>query len=299
MIYNQDMKKSVKGTLALLILTVLYGFYGVYSRLIGKEFGPFSQQWIRNGLGVVIVGLILILSKKKFKKIKKSDRKWIALWLLTGSWIMIAIFVAFNHLLLSTVYFLFYSTMIISGVVCGRLFYKEKLNSVKLISILFSLLGLAFIYSLSVSPEDYFYVILSLMAGVFLGLWNTISKKFSSNYSELQLVFWDALAGMTIGLLGFLFFNEALPISNALSSWFWMVAYALTQVLTVGLLVYGFKHLEAQVGSVILPVEIAWASIFAYLVFKETLTVNSLIGGSLILIGALLPNISKLIKYEK
>lgn len=293
------MNKTTQGTLALIVLTVFYGIYGIFNRLIGDTFTAFSQQWIRNAMTALIVGLIFLISKKKFKKFKRNDQKWIALWLLTGSWISIILFIAFNHLLLSTVYFLFYSTMIISGVICGSLFYKEKFNFIKLLSILFSLSGLGFVFSISASSGDYLYIALSLLAGVFLGLWNTISKKFSSNYSEVQLVFWDALAGMTIGFLGFFFLNESLPsVNDALSSWFWIFLYAFTQVFTVGLLIYGFKRLEAQIGSLIMPIEIVWASFFSFLVFKETLTIYSFIGGLLILIGALLPNINWLIRRK-
>jgi drug/metabolite transporter (DMT)-like permease len=293
------MNNNLKGTIAILILTALYGSYGVFNRLIGQEFGTFSQHLVRNGLVIIFSLFSLVVFKQTFKKIKKKDLKWILLWLLTGSWVMIALFLAFNYLLISTVYFLFYSTMIISGVACGKIFFKEKLDYVKIISIIFSILGLTSIYSLVVNPEDLPYVLLSLGAGVALGFWNTISKKFSSNYPELQLVFWDASFSTLVGLIGLILTSEALPAVGLTSGWLWITVYAIVQIFTVGLLVFGFKHLEAQVGSVMMPIEIVFASLFSYLIFGESLSTGSIIGGALIAAAAFLPNIKMVLKKDK
>ena len=81
-------------------------------------------------------------------------------------------------------------------------------------------------------------------------------------------------------------------------AWWWMFIYALVQVATVWLLVYGFKNLEAQVGIVIMPVEIIFAVIFGYLVFGETLTLGTFIGGVLIATAAFLPNVKLLLEYR-
>ncbi len=289
----------LKGSVALLVLTMLYGVYGVYNRMIGSFFDPFAQQWIRNGLVAVIAVLIIILLRQKPFRIRREDIPWIAVWLLSGSWVMVALFIAFNHLYLSTVYFLFYSTMIISGVVCGSIFFREKMSVYKIASVLFSFIGLGLIYSLTVSQDDLVYVILSLGVGIALGFWNTISKKFSDHYSEVQIVFWDALAALTVGLIGFAVLGEAMPLFTWNVSWMWLIIYSLTQVATVGLLVYGFKQLEAQVGSLILPIEIIFATLFSYLVFGEVPSVMALVGGSSILVGALLPHFQAWIEYRQ
>lgn len=126
-----------------------------------------------------------------------------------------------------------------------------------------------------------------------------ISKKFSDNYHEIQIIYWGSLAGVAVAFVGLLLFGEAWPTFALTPAWGWLFIYALVQVATVWLLVYGFKNLEAQVGSVILPVEIIFATIFGYLIFGETLTMGTLLGGLLIASAAFLPNITMLVEQRR
>ena len=283
------MTQQSRGTLALILLTFLYGAYGVYNRFIGEAFQTFSAQWVRSALVIGLVLIITVALKLKYARVRNADFWWIAQWLFFGSWIMIFLFLAFNHLQLATTYFLFYAMMILSGVVCGKFFFQEKMNLTKNISVVLSLIGVASIYSFSISRADLMYAVLALLAGVLLGFWNTISKKFSSHYPELQMVLWDAIAGALVGVIGFLIVKESLPTLQLSTSWIWLVVYSVSQVATVGLVIYGFKHLEAQVASLIMPIEIIFASLFGYLIFGETLTVSTIFGGCCIALAAFLP----------
>ena len=62
----------------------------------------------------------------------------------------------------------------------------------------------------------------------------------------------------------------------------------------VKLIVYGFKNIEAQIGSIILPVEIIFATIFSFLVFKEVPTTLTILGGFLIIFAAIIPSLTVL-----
>lgn len=262
--------------------------------MIGSTFGTFSQNWIRNLIIIVVLGLVFIVTHKKFRPISKKDLPWLLLWLSSGSIIMLLLFVSYNHISISTVYFLFYSTMITSGFIFGTLLFHERLNKIKLISIALALVGLFFIYSLSIKNDEIPYVLSSLMAGLIIGFWNTVSKKFSDNYPNLQLVFLDALASTVVAIVGAILVRESVPLLNFSPGWFWMLAYALTQIVVVGLVVYGFKNLEAQIASIIMPVEVIFASLFNYLIFQEILPISTIIGGILIASAAFLPNIQLL-----
>lgn len=68
-----------KGPLALVLATVIYGLYGVFSRMIGIEFGVFAQSTIKN-LIVVILSLLIVLKYHLWKTPKKQDWPWIIMW---------------------------------------------------------------------------------------------------------------------------------------------------------------------------------------------------------------------------
>lgn len=196
------MRNRRLGVLSLFSVAALYGLYGVYSRKIGSAFGNFNQCWVRNLLVALIVILIIFCQRLKLKPLQKKDIKWILIWVLSGSWVTVLTFIAFNHLKIGTVYLVLYSAMIISGYLSGKLFFKERSSLAKVVSLLLALSGLLIIYKFDVSRKEVFYVLIILLSGAMTGLWNTISKKFSDNYPSLQMVLMDALASTFVALIG-------------------------------------------------------------------------------------------------
>lgn len=293
------MRKELKGALSLILAVVLYGMYGVYSRKIGLDFGAFSQNWIRNLIIVAILAVYFFLNKKDWVKIKKEDIGWMSMWALSGAGVMVLLFVVFNYIPIGTSYFLLYSAMVISGYVSGRLFYKEKIDTIKAISVMLALIGLAIVYSLDIPLDKAVYVLAALLSGVLTGLWNTLSKKVSSKYPNFQLVCIDAFVAFVVGVLGALLVRESMPTLELGASWIWLFIFALTQIGTVGLVIYGFRHLEAQIGSIIMPTEVVFATLFGFLFFKEILPLTTILGGILIAFAAVLPSFSLLFSKSK
>ena len=137
------------------------------------------------------------------------------------------------------------------------------------------------------------YVILSLITGLLIGFRNTLSKKVSGKYPELQMIILDSSSSLTIGLIGSLIHQEILPPISNLSPWLWLIGFAFANLTATYFLIKGFKTVEAQKGSLILPLEIVFASIIGYLIFNEILKPEVYFGGILILLAAILPALKK------
>ncbi len=60
----------------------------------------------------------------------------------------------------------------------------------------------------------------------------------------------------------------------------------------------GFKYVQAQHGSLILPLELLFASIFGYIFFKEVLQISTYFGGLLILSAAITSSLSTKNNYD-
>ena len=103
------------------------------------------------------------------------------------------------------------------------------------------------------------------------------------------MIFLDGLSTLTVSLLGFLLIKETLPSFSNPIPWLWIVGFALSGILSSFLLIRGFKYVEAQVGSLILPMELVFASIFGFLFFGEVLKFNVYLGGFLIFLAAVIP----------
>lgn len=279
------------GVLSLFTAASFYGLYGIFSRLIGSAFGNFNQNWIRNAMVLILISVVIFITKTKLKSIKRADLKWIVVWFLSGSWVTVLTFIAFNNLPISTTYLAIYSSMITAGFISGKVFFNEYLNKIKIISLILSFLGLLIIYQFSITEDQLLFLVLALISGFMTGIWNTISKKFSSNYPNNQMVMMDAASSVIAALFGAIIFKEYLPDVILTISWVWISIYAVIQTINVGLIVYGFKNIEAQIGSIILPVEVIFATVFSILIFKEIPSISTVLGGVFILIAAIIPSV--------
>jgi drug/metabolite transporter (DMT)-like permease len=288
------MKKNYgTGTVSIITATAIYGMYGVFAKLIGEEFGSFTQNWVRNLVVVLIVGIIAIITKKKWKSFSRKNIKWVLTWTLCGSLDTVISFTAFNRLQIGTTYFLIYSSMIISGFIFGNLFFKEKITKLKILSLLLSVSGLLIIYFLDLQKLNSIFIIFPLISGFLVGLWNIFTKKVSDKFDNSQMVWTDSIVAVIVGLCGAFLFKENLPSLSFSIAWITILIYAIAQIFTVNLIIYGFKHLEAQVGSLIMPIEVIFGSLFAYLVFKQVMPVTTIIGGLLIASAAAIPSLQK------
>lgn len=281
------MNTTLKGSLFIVLAAASYGLYGIYARLIGQNFGEFSQSWTRNTIILILLGLFLLVTRT-WKKIERKDWKWMILWPLSDVVSIVLLYITFNNLSIGTSYFLLYATMIIGGFIFGNLLYKEQLSSIKIASIILSLLGLSLIFSVEFSMEKVQFIIFGLLSGISTALWNTLSKKVSDRYPNAQLVFVDASVALCATLIGSLIVKDSIPIITN-TVWTWQILYALTQISAVAFVILGFRYLEAQTASVILPIEVIFAVFFGFLFFREMLPPRILLGGFLIASAAILP----------
>jgi drug/metabolite transporter (DMT)-like permease len=280
---DKSTNNTFKGSSFILMSSVAYGLYGVWSRLIGDSFGPFAQNWVRN-LGLTIVYLIIVLAlPKNWKRVQKKDIKWFLLWTIGGSGSTILTFIAFNNLPLSTTYLLTFASMILSGIVIGRIFYNEKFTVIKFGSVCLSLIGLSIIYSFSIESSKIIYAVIAIISGALSGFWNVFSKKISGDYSNSQMLLIDSICSVIVALIGSLILRDAIPVFELNSTWFVILAFVITGFIASNALVHGFRFVEAQVGSLLVPTEVIFASIFGYFIFGESLTISLLIGGLCIL----------------
>lgn len=287
--------KEGKGALYIVLAVLMYGLYAVFTRFIYDYFGAFTQNYLRAILIALFFTIYILFNKKKWRVIVKEDLKWLLVWTLSGSTTVVLAFVAFNNLPISTAYFIFYSTMIITGYVVGGILFKEKMNIAKAISILLLIVGLLSIYTLQFDISLITYVFIALLLGLLVGFWNTTSKKLSNKYSTIQLTLIGAVVTGLISILGALVLEEPIPAINN-GGWLWIIVFAITEILATFFVILGFKNLEAQIASTIMPLEIVFATFFGVIFFREYLNLTTIIGGILILTGAMLPSIWELKK---
>lgn len=259
-------------------------------RIIGLNIPVFYAAVVRNIVGFLIL-LFFVVRSKKWKHIKNKDLVWLMIRTAGGIIGFSASVIAVLHIPISTYIFVFYVGTLITGYLIGLLQHNEKLTFIKIISFVLAMVGLAYIYTISLDITKIFYFFLSFGSGVGNGVWSAGSKKVSGNYSTLQLNFIDYVFTI-IGcvLLSFLF-KEQWTIPQVNSAWFANAGFVIIFLITGQLMIYGYKFIEAQKAALIMLSEILFAIVLAYLFFHETMTTHTIIGGICIIIAIALPDL--------
>ena len=289
----QPKRNTFLGIGSLLGATFLYGFFGIFVKIIGYSLPLFYASVFRNFVGLLALAVpVYFFRAKVLKKIKKSDMVWMFLRSFFGLFAFLGSYIAFEKLSIGTTYLFFYSAATIGGYFFGIVLFKEKLTSVKVLSLILALVGLVFIYSLNMTPGSLLYVFAAVISGIAYSVWSVFSKKVSDSYDPLQLNFVDfflSFAFMTIISL-LLRENWVMPEVNV----FWVanILFALTFIFTGQLIIIGYNNLEAQVASLVMLTEILFGVLLGFFVFQEVLSLPMILGGLLIITAIILPELN-------
>jgi drug/metabolite transporter (DMT)-like permease len=288
------MKHSPKGVLLVLLSALMFGSYGVWSRLMGSSFGIFYQGWTR----AVIICLILfpfLYFTKQIVPIKKGDLGWLSVYLIFTSATQAPLYYAFNHMDIGSATLLFFVSMLLTMYSVGFLFLREKVTFIKILSFIIAILGLLITFSFSTSAFTILAVAMAVLNGIASGGEISFSKKLSS-YSALYLTWlsWLVIA-ITNSILS-VSLKEIQHIPSLDIAWAYQLGYVVAGIIGFWAVVEGIKRLEASIGGLIGLVEIIVSIGMGIIVFHEGLTPRILQGAFLIILAAALPHVVDLIK---
>lgn len=284
------MDKKVLGFSSLILTAFFFGFYGILTRIVGFNIPLFFASFMRNGFGMLILfGVIAFVGG--WKPIRSQDYIWIFLRSICGMIAFFGSFVPIMHLPIGTFYFISYAGITIGGYIIAKVLLNERITNVKVVSLILALIGLCFIYSINVESLDLLYVAFAFIGGFGASGWNILAKKISHYYSALQLNLIDFFTYSFYTFIISLILQETwlLPVINDV--WAAQLGFVLMFLVTGQLIIYGFKFLDAQIGSLVLLLEILFGTLFAYLFFHEAVSFMTMVGGALIIIAIVLPEV--------
>jgi len=285
------MKKENKAYLELIIATFLFSLFGVFTRLIANNLGVFFQLILRVGLMAIFFFLIGYVTKI-YKKINRKD---LPLFLFRGLLIIIdfsCFYIAVTNLPLGLTLFIFYAANIIMSFVFGTIFLMEKLNTSKILGLIIAIVGLYIMHTDSFNGILLLPSLAALISGFCFGLTTSTSKKLTDKYDSTQvnMVAYSTSFLLAIPLL--FIFKESIPSIITTSTILELIGFSIVGVGAFYLTINGFKYIEVQKASLIMLFELLFVIIIGYLFFSETPSLNTIIGGLLVLIALALPNLN-------
>ncbi len=289
-----------KGIFLILVSALMFGSYGVWSKLIGSSLGVFYQSWSRS-LIIALLLLPFLLWKKQIVPIGRKDWKWIALFLLFTSFTQAPIFYSFTHMDIGSASLLFFVSTLLTMYFVGVAFLGEKLTRIKVISFFLAIIGMYVVFSFSLAVFSLLAALLAVVNGIASGGEVSFSKKLSQKYSALYLTWlsWVIIVITNAPLSFILGETIQIPLFNLV--WLYVLGYTAVSIFGFWAVLEGLKYVEASIGGLVGLLEIIFSIVFGVIIFYESLTYKVVLGGVIILVATALPHLHDLWKrfYNK
>ena len=282
------MRKETLGFLQIITGAIIFAFTGIAVKF-GKDLGAYNLSFFRVLLSAFFIYIFFLLFKKHKLVPFKYEKKKLLLFGVLHSFIILGSFLAYQLLSIALATLLIMS-LVIWIIIFSYFILNEKITKTILISLIIAFTGVVVVFfpgKLSIK-ESLFGSIAALLAGIGAGAVYVLSKTFKK-YDKVSLTFWQNLIAVPF-FIPFIF-NQSIKFTSIdiLVLFFLGPLTALAFILRL----MGFGNIAASKGGIFLLLYIPFAIIAAFFVLKEIPTINAIIGGILISIGAYIIYIKK------
>jgi len=283
------MKKETKGYLLVILGASFLGTIGIFARLIYRfEPDPLTVVTFRALIAFLLLFLMAVLMNPDWLRIRKKDFIFFAVYgLLSVSLCFLLFFYAIKYTTVATATILLY-TYPAFVVLFSWLFLGEEFTRSKILALLLTFLGCILViqvYSPSELRLNLRGIIYGLGAGLGAGLFSIFGKKGVERYSSFTVVTYS----LGFGSFFLLLIRRARPlfsVNYSAQTWLWIFALALfSTVLGYSFYTRGLRYLEAGRAGIVATWEIVVASVLAFIIFGESLSIPQIGGAGLILAG--------------
>lgn len=286
------MNAKLKGSMALLLATVIWGLAFIAQSVGMERIGPFTFQAIRCGMAVVFLFGCSVVTDLK----AKNFRKWCdpVLWK-AGIICGCALFVATSLQQIGLVYTDagkagFITAMYIVLVPVLGLFLKNKPPKTAIFSVIIAVIGLYLLSCVGVTEINKGELFLMGCALAF-AVQITCIDKLAGKLDGLRLNCVQSLV-VTVLSLPFVAFTETVDIANIAACWGSLLfAGVLSMGVAYTLQIVGQKALEPTTAALIMSLESVFAALGGWLMLRETMTGFELAGCGLVFAAVVLSQI--------
>lgn len=280
---------NVRGSIYITISALMFALYGVFLRQL-EQYDVFYQTYVKSLL-IVLILLGIGTYQKSFRKIEQKDYGGYAIVVLFTVFSVAPITYAYRYLELGTASFLFYASLTIFSYLFGALFFSEKFDTIKIVSLILSLIGMILVFAVKL-PQGF---LLPIAMCVLNGLASSgevvfsklISQKYSSNQITLIIFLSIAITHLIISLI----LGEQQDIGLITRDLHWNLLFCAASIAGMYTVIEGFKILEPSIGAIIGLSEIVFSVLLGVLFYADKISGQILAGGILIILAAALPNL--------
>lgn len=257
------------GFSALLACAAIFGSMGILTRFLGANFTAYQQIAFRYTFGSSI-GIILALFLRKKVSFNSVPKPFLLLYTFTFPVEITLWTISVLHTTILTTVAVFYAGSLLSSLLVGHFVFDEKISTKKLISGVFTLIGLAmYMYPFSFANLLNIGIIFALLSGLLDTAANSFRKHLSGKMDRLVLALLPMLGGVTLSLILMGASHQLAFPPISLFSWFIGLLFGICVLAISYLTLVGFHNFDLNLGTIVLSAELLFAPIFAYLFLRE------------------------------
>jgi drug/metabolite transporter (DMT)-like permease len=284
-----------KGIAMIIIAALMFGSYGIWSRLMGDSFGTFFQGWTRAFI-ISIILLPILLWNKQIVPIARKDWGWMAVFLIFTSCTQAPLYYSFNHMDVGSATLLFFVSMLLTMYLFGIFFLGEKITLIKAISFVLAGIGMSIVFSFSLIVFTVLAVGAALLNGIASGGEIASSKKLTGDYSPLYVAWLSWVIIFITNTPISLLLGEVQHVPTLNAAWLYQMGFVIVSIFGFWLMIKGVQYTEASIGGLIGLLEIVFSIALGVIIFNEQLTFQVVLGATFIILAAALPHMYGLIK---
>ena len=297
---------QIKGTLILLITSIIWGSTFVAQSVGMDSIGPFAFNIARYITGLICLTPVVLFIIKRLKRKRKDYKKYVKFSYKAG--ILSGIFAGLagnfqqhGMLVASASKAGFLTALYIVFVpIIAYIVFKKKTNSNTVVAVTLAIIGF---YLLSVKGDFAIEISdLELIACAFCySIQIVIIDKYAKDTEPIIFTQAQLIPSLFISIAAFIIFKEKFDIVN-LQNAIIPILYAGIMSLSVAscLQVIGQKYSDPTVATIVMSLESVFAAIFGYLFQNDILSTREIIGCITIFLAVILSQIdpNKLIQIK-
>ena len=280
-------KTAAFGASLIVMSSVFYALYGVWTRLMGHAFGDYEQAVFRS-LVVVLAMIPIAIRRKELSRLRwLRDAHWFLLSAISSGLVAGPLYYSTLYVGVGIATALAYAGIVLGMFFFGWAFSRERYTIRKFAATLLAFAGLACIFAPSLHGLGLLPLLAALESGLASGLNVVVSQKMPYSASQSTLIAWvgGVLANVVmVGLTGE--FHHHLTFGIA---WLYIVLFGITSVIASWSFIRGLKLVDAGSAGILGLLEIVFGVVFGALFFTERPAPLALAGMAIIIVAAAIP----------
>lgn len=282
-------KKSAAplGAGLIVLSTVFYASYGVWTALMGDFFGSFIASALRCIL--VLGGLVAIaLLRNELQKINwRRDYKWFIVMTLSSIFVSAPLYYAVLKAGIGISLAIAYIGIVIGMFVFGWLFEGEHFTRDKMLATGLGIVGIGLVFSPSLKTVGWFALAAALVAGLATALNMSTTKKVPYNGSQSAILLW--MSGVIANVPMVFLLREPMPAIGWHIEWFYLLLFAAASLVASWTFIQGLKLVEAGAAGILGLLEVVFGVLLGVIFFHERPGIVVLVGIASIIAAAAIP----------